>query len=250
MIGGASIGAAIAPLPAQGHTAAETLELTDRNFRSLLDYTLPVASLLAGRRISGSIRNQAADWEIEDLWLPFFCMSTSLTTAQPVVHLRGNLTRAVRASVAIPGVLPPVPENGELLVDGGVLNNLPIDIMRELNPFGLVIAIDVVAPLGPPAKADYGLGVSGWGLALERLNPWSKARPVPGIAATIMQSMIVGAGLARNEALRQNLADLYVNIHVRGVGLLEFDKVAQVERIGYEQSIGPLREWLKSGAPG
>ncbi|MGB7489204.1 MAG: patatin-like phospholipase family protein, partial [Thermoanaerobaculia bacterium] len=68
---------------------------------------------------------------------------------------RGSAVRAVRASVAIPGVLPPVPEGDELLVDGGVLNNLPIDAMREINPSGPVIAVDVLPPRGPRAKGDY-----------------------------------------------------------------------------------------------
>jgi predicted acylesterase/phospholipase RssA/CRP-like cAMP-binding protein len=248
MIGGTSIGAPIAGFTAQGYDAAEAQAIVARDFRSLLDYTLPVASLLAGQRITDTIEHHALSWDIEDLWLPYFCVSTNLTTSRSQVHRHGSLARAVRASVAIPGVLPPVPENGELLVDGGVLNNLPIDVMREMNPFGPVIAIDVVAPQGPSAKADYGLAVSGWGLALERGNPWKKARPIPGIATTIIQSMIVGAGLARDQALRQNLADLYLNIHVRGVGMLEFDKVEQVAQIGYEQSVGPIREWVESGA--
>jgi predicted acylesterase/phospholipase RssA len=174
-------------------------------------------------------------------------VSTNLTRAGPVVHRRGNLARAVRASVAIPGVLPPVPDGEHLLVDGGVLNNLPIDVMRELNPTGPVIAVDVVPPQGPGAKSDYGLTLSGWRLALGRLRPGRPAISVPSIAATILHSMFVGADSGRQQMLRDGLADLYLSIHLRKVGLLEFGTVHPVEELGYAQSIERLREWVERG---
>ena len=247
MIGGSSIGAPVAGPTAQGQTAAEALDTIRHHFRSLLDYTLPLASLLAGRRITASIERGAASWDIEDLWIPYFCVSTNLTTGQSVVHRRGSAVRAVRASVAIPGVLPPVPEGGELLVDGGVLNNLPIDAMREINPSGPVIAVDVLPPSGPRARADYGLSISGWQLALSRVLPGRTAPPVLNLANTIMRSIFVGSEGARAEMLREGLADLYLSIEARGVGLLEFDAVEKVAQIGYEASIEPLREWLEAG---
>ena len=113
-------------------------------------------------------------------------------------------------------------------MDGGVLNNLPIDVMREMNQLGTVIAIDVVAPRGPSAAGDWGLGISGWRLALERINPRKKATPVPGIATTILQSMVAGAGLARGQMLQDEMADFYLNIHVRGVSMLDFEKGCQI----------------------
>ena len=67
---------------------------------------------------------------MRDLWLPFFCVSTNLTRSRVEVHHRGDLATAIRASVAIPGILPPVPHDGDLLVDGGELNKPPCDVMR------------------------------------------------------------------------------------------------------------------------
>ncbi len=246
MVGGSSIGGPVAIPTAQGKNAEEAVEMIAHHFRSLLDYTLPVASVLAGRRISSAIEQGAGGWEIEDLWLPFFCVSTNLTTGQVVKHRRGDLVRAVRAGVAIPGVLPPVPEGGNLLADGGVLNNLPIDVMRELNPSGRVIAVDVLPPRGPRAKADYGLAVSGWKLAMAKLLFWRKPVPVPRLGTTIMRSMFVGSDPARAEMLNDGLADLYLNIRASGIGLLQFDKVEEVARIGYEASIDPLKQWWES----
>jgi predicted acylesterase/phospholipase RssA len=245
--GGTSIGAPIAGWVAQGRSADEALSAALESFRSLIDYTLPLASLISGKRITDSIQRQAGSWDIEDLWLPFFCVSTSLTTSRAMAHQRGNSALAIRASVSIPGVLPPVSMNGELLVDGSVVNNLPVDVMRTLNPIGPVVAIDVVSPKGPQAKTDHGLSVSGWSLALHQITPWRKSVPVPSLASTILRSMLVGAGQAREDMLEAGLADLYHNIHVRGVGMLDFEKVAKVAQIGYEESIEPLRRWLESG---
>jgi predicted acylesterase/phospholipase RssA len=247
MIGGSSIGAPVAAPTAQGMDAAAALETVAHHFRSLLDYTLPVASILAGHKISASIELGAGGWDIEDLWLPFFCVTTNLTTGASMTHRRGDLARAMRASVSIPGVLPPVAQGSDLLVDGGVLNNLPIDVMRELNPAGPVIAVDVLPQRGPRARAEFGLGVSGWGLAMNRLLPWRLSPQVPRLGLTIMRSMFVGSDPARTQMLRDGLVDLYLNIKASGIGLLQFDKVEKVANIGYEASLEPLREWLESG---
>ena len=247
MIGGSSIGSPVAAPTAMGEDAKEALKMVSQYLDSLLDYTLPVASLLAGRRITSSIEKGAGDWNIEDLWLPYFCVSTNLTTGRSVTHRQGNLARAMRASVSIPGVLPPVPEGGDLLADGGVLNNLPIDVMRKMNPGGPVIAVDVLPPQGPRAKVDFGLGVSGWQLALNRILPWRKSLPVPTLTGTIMRSMFVGSDSVRAEMLRDGLADLYLNIKASGVGFLQFDQVEKAAGIGYDVAKEPLREWLEGG---
>jgi predicted acylesterase/phospholipase RssA/CRP-like cAMP-binding protein len=245
MVGGSSIGAPIGGWVATGKSAHECLESARRAFRSLIDITFPTTAMLDGKRISQQILKEAEGWDMEDCWLPFFCVSTNLTTSQVVVHRRGVSARAVRASVSIPGVLPPVPETGELLVDGSVLNNLPIDIMRELNPSGLIIAIDVVLPSSFTVKEDYGLNVSGWRQLLSRIIPWLDYPETPSFAGVIMQSMMVGSSRSRERLLEQGQADYYQNIHVHGVGMLQFDALEMAQQTGYSDSIGPLRKWAE-----
>jgi predicted acylesterase/phospholipase RssA/CRP-like cAMP-binding protein len=247
VIGGASMGAAVAMPTAQGQRAAEATATLKHYFRGLLDYTLPVVSLLAGRRITGVIQEFSGSWDIEDLWLTYYCVSSSMTTARTVVHRRGNLARASRASVAIPGVLPPVVEGDELLVDGGVLNNLPLDVMREINPTGPVIAVHVVAQNGPRAKSDFGLALSGWSLMANRWLPWGRRVAAPSLVTTILRSMFVGAEAKVTTMLEAGLADLYLNINASIVGLLEFDTVEKVAQLGYEAALDPIREWLAAG---
>ncbi len=246
MVGGTSIGAPIAGWVAQGRTASESYSAALTAFHPVIDITLPTTSLIAGKRVARKIRNETAGWDLEDYWLPFYCVSTSLTTARSVIHRLGDSVLAIRASFSIPGVLPPIRDGGELLVDGGVLNNLPINIMRELNPSGVVIAIDLQTPRGMEPMGNYGISLSGWQQLLNRILPWRRATRAPGLAAVIMQSMIVGSNQAREQMLQQGLADLYLNIHVRGVGMLELDAVEKAAKIGYDCAIEPIRKWLAS----
>lgn len=246
MIGGTSIGAPVALAPAQGMNAAESLTTVAGAFRSLLDYTLPVASILKGRRITRNIDAHARSWDIEDLWLPYFCVSTSITRARSVVQRRGNLARAVRASVSIPGVLPPVPFGDELHVDGGTLNNLPINVMRRLNPTGTLIAVDVLPPMGPKAKSDFPLGLSGWRVLLGSSLPWLKPIRVPPIGSTLLASMTIGSAGSLKNMIADKLADLYLSINVKGVSMLQFEAVEKIAGIGYEQAIEPLQRWVTS----
>lgn len=245
MIGGSSIGAPIAVLVAQGYSPDKVQELTAELFKRLIDWTLPLTSMLRGKRIAETIQTQTNDWDIEDFWIPFFCVSTNLTRAHEVVHKRGNSAVACRASVSIPGILPPVPLNGDLLVDGGVLNNLPISVMREMNPSGRILAFDVVPVNGTRAKQDYGMELSGWRVLLRSLNPFEKKIKSPAIGAVIMQSVILGSSIARKRDLKLGAADYYQNIQVNKVGLLDFDKVEPVAKLGYEACIEPIRDWLE-----
>jgi len=245
MIGGTSIGAPIASLVAQGLTPAEIKSLATKAFHRLIDYTLPLTSMIRGKRISKSIVEHTADWDIEDYWLPYFCISTNLTQATQVIHKSGNSARACRASLSIPGVLPPVPNGRDFLVDGGVMNNLPIDVMRNMNPSGTVMAIDVVPPTGSTSKEDYGLELSGWQQLFRSIIPFQKPARAPRIGAVIMQSIVLGSSVARELALKQGLADYYQNIHVKRVGILEFNKLDYAENIGYEISLPEISKWLQ-----
>jgi NTE family protein len=147
LVGGTSMGAILGA----GVSLCWTVdELKDR-FRSsfvdakpLRDYTLPFVSLVSGRKVTRLLQRAFGDVTIEDLPLDFFCVSSNLSTGHSEVHRRGELWRWLRASVAIPGVLPPVVHKGELLVDGGTMNNLPVDAMRDLGR-GPVIGCDVGA---------------------------------------------------------------------------------------------------------
>lgn len=241
-IGGTSMGSIMAALAALHADDDELLVTARRQFRQLFDYTVPLVSLVKAKRITRKLDAVFGGLDIEDLWIPLYCMSTNLTLGRPEVHRRGDLVSAIRASIAIPGVLPPVPRDGELLVDGGVLNNLPVDVMRADPSIGRVVAVDVTPPTGPRARGDYGMHVSGW-RALAAVAG-RKRSPYPTVGSVLMRSMIAGSEQTRSACLADGTIDLYLSIHVTGVGLLEFDKLEQVVDDGYRAAAPQIEEWL------
>ncbi|HEY3485329.1 MAG TPA: cyclic nucleotide-binding domain-containing protein, partial [Ilumatobacteraceae bacterium] len=236
-VAGCSIGSVIAGGIALDLPLEDAEHFVEEQFKRLLDYTVPVVSLVKGQRITRNLDANFGAYDIEDLWRPFYCVSTNLTTSELHVHRRGNAARAIRASVAIPGVLPPVPHDGDLLVDGGVLNNLPVEVMRHDGGIGTVIAVDVAPPRGPRAKTDYGLHVSGF----RALGPTvRRTGAYPSVAAILLRSMLTGAVRNQQEAVRDGSVDLMLQLHLPGVGLLDFASVHTVAKAGYDSSIDQI----------
>jgi predicted acylesterase/phospholipase RssA/CRP-like cAMP-binding protein len=243
LIGGASMGAAIGAVIARGGEIDEMELEVQAAFRGLLDYTIPLVSLVKGKRVSRRLREVLGDWDIEDLWMPYFCTSTNLTQSQVVVHDRGNLARAVRASVAIPGVLPPVASESDLLVDAGVLNNLPADVMRGRIPNGTIIAVNVAAPVGPRSPHDLGMSISATQVLRSRLRPGGKQ--YPRLVPVLVRSMITGSARERDRNIDAGIIDFYLDLDMEGISLLDFNKAAKVVKAGYEAAAPRIEAWLQ-----
>lgn len=246
-IGTCSIGAPLGAAIALGLRGDELLDVVERQFHRLLDYTLPVVALLRGERISRSISEVLGTYSFNDLWLPYYCVSTNLTSSHLEVHRSGDLAHAVRASVAIPGVLPPVPYEGDLLVDGGVLDNLPVTAMRDDPMIGTVIAVDVAPPTGPRARTDYGLSVSGVQALVDSRR--GRRSGYPGVSSVLLRSMLVGAVQNQRRALQDRRVDLLLRLSLPGVSLLQFDAVRPVAEAGFGASIDTVRSWAATTAP-
>lgn len=238
---GASMGSVIGPGLALGLNHEERLDVATRHFHRLMDYTIPVVALLKGKRIASSISAYYGGHDIEDLWRPFACVATNLTTSR-VVHLRtGPLDVAIRASTAIPGVLPPVPHEGDLLIDGGVLDNLPVDLVSTDPSIDRVIAVDVAPPRGPRAKSDFGLSVSGWRALWSQMT--GRGHTYPGVSVVLMRTMLIGSARDRDQTLAAGAVDLHLDLELKGVGLLEFDSVDKAAAMGYEASKDRIAAW-------
>jgi predicted acylesterase/phospholipase RssA/CRP-like cAMP-binding protein len=240
-VAGCSMGSAIAATIALGLRGEELLALVEQQFHRLLDYTLPVVSLIKGQRIMSNVDATLGGWDIEDLWLPFYCVSTNLTKSRLEVHRTGSTALAVRASVAIPGVLPPVPYDGDLLVDGGVLNNMPFEVMRDDSTIGTIIAVDVAPDRGPRARADFGMSVSGFkalGASLGRSQSI-----YPSLTSVLLRSMLTGAVRNQKASMEDGSIDLVVAMHLPGIGLLDFERSREVAEAGYAASVQTVSEW-------
>ncbi|MES2255693.1 MAG: patatin-like phospholipase family protein [Pseudomonadota bacterium] len=241
-LGGTSIGAVIAAGVAQEWGVEE---LTDRmrevfvTNNPLDDYTLPLIALLRGRKARRMLRANFGDVLIEELPKPFFCVSSDLTTGRIHEHRAGPLWHALRASVALPGILPPVIHHGHLLVDGGVMNNLPVDVMREQAiGAGPIIACDITGEIDLQAREEtYGERPWRW-LIKDRMKGH------PSIISILMRSGTVGSEAQRRVVREQ--ADYLIEPPMPTIGLRDWKKFDQAIREGYEAASAYIE---KNGVP-
>ncbi|MEX0660050.1 MAG: cyclic nucleotide-binding and patatin-like phospholipase domain-containing protein [Egibacteraceae bacterium] len=241
---GASIGAAFAAAYGLGRPVDELVSFAGPLFTGLLDYTPPLASLLRARRLTQSIDAALGDRDLADMWTPTVVTTTSLTRASAVAHDRGPAARLLRTSVSIPGVMPPVALGDELHVDGGVLDNLPVRAVRSQAGVGTVIAVDVAPHVGPSVTEDHGLHLSGWALLRDRLLPGRIPSQVPGIMSVVLRSMLAAAERERTEIIDEGWADLFLQLDVPDLGLLDFESIVPTARAGYAQARPLLERWL------
>lgn len=238
LVGGTSMGAIMGGGVAAGWSIEEMTERFRRSFvtvNPLRDYTLPIFSLVTGRKVSTLLRREFGDVTIEDLPLPYFCVSSNLTTGHSDVHRRGILWRWLRASVAIPGVLPPVMINGEVLVDGGTMNNLPVDAMRELGR-GPVIGCDVGGARAFTAEGDELDVPAPWDLV-----GWVRKRPRrPNIFRILWRAGMVNSN-ATTLAHREK-TDLLLQPPLAVVDMLNWQEFDRAIALGYEYTVRRLDE--------
>ena len=142
---GVSMGAIVGAGVAVGWDDAELDHRIRKAFvdtSPLDDIAIPIIAMTHGVKVRDRLAEHFEDRRIEDLWLPFFCLSSNLTTGAYQMHRRGLLAEALRASIALPGILPPSLSNREVLVDGAVMKNFPADIMRTVQ-LGPIVGVDV-----------------------------------------------------------------------------------------------------------
>ncbi len=246
LVGGTSIGAIVGAAVALEWNFDEMVRRFRRTFveaNPLGDYTLPFVSLVSGRRVNRLLEQEFGGFAIEDLALPFFCCSTNLTQGRLVVHRTGELWRWLRASIAIPGVLPPVAHGGDLHVDGGLMRNLPVDVLYEMGP-GRVIAVDVGPGMAVRAADDSVEAPSLW----RSLLPGSRSQP--GILHILLRSAMVNSTAAA-AALRERV-DLLFQPPIEGLDLLDWRALDRGVEIGYRHARQRLRaadapEWVREG---
>ena len=224
----------------------ETLPLLKNQLDGMLsDYTLPFVSLSRGRRFDRYLKTLFGETKIEDLLIPYFCVSSNLTGAATVVHRTGPLWRATRASGSLPDLVSPVVDNGDLLFDGCLLNNLPVDLMREEIHAGLLIAVDVVPPIDLDIRARELERTSGWRIAWNRTNPLSKARQVPNIVSILQRASSLGSIAIRKRLIEDDTADLHLRPPVEQFKILDFSVADKAVEIGYTYGIAEIKSLRK-----
>jgi len=240
LCGGTSIGSIIASGVASGWDDKQLVEVYHRAFverNPIGDYTIPLISLASGRRVSRLLRVEMGSGDIEDLLLPYFCVSANLTTGSMVVHRTGTLWRALRASVAIPGVLPPVFSNQQILVDGGVVNHLPVDVMRSFGR-GRVIGVDVGSESSLAACED-----------VDEMSVLSRLRLLRSRRApNILQILLCSGSLSTQlitDANRQQ-SSILLTPELEGIGMLDWHAFDRAIEAGYRSTAERMDEIKKA----
>jgi predicted acylesterase/phospholipase RssA len=243
MVGGTSIGAVVGGLCALEWPCERILkESCEGSARSLRnDYTLPLVAVLTGKRQSSIVKKMAGGRGMEDTWLPFFCVSASLTTCDMKVHVKGDGATAVVASARIPGLLPPLAADGELLVDGGLVNMVPADVMQEFAEGGHVIAV-TVSPRGRFDCTNFEQGVSGWRQLGRWLNPLSKSGAMPSFRDVLMRTVEFG----RNSSTRGlRAATMNLTLPLEQFGFGDFHEGKRMAEVGYRYAKEYLENWTR-----
>jgi predicted acylesterase/phospholipase RssA/CRP-like cAMP-binding protein len=243
VVGGTSIGALMGALCAQELDDAERVERAITAFtRSgrLVRPTLPLIALSSGRRVDRLLAEHVGAAPIEDLPLRFFCVSANLNRAEEVIHEHGPLWSAVRASLSLPGIFPPVYADGELLIDGAAMNNVPVEVMRERVGSGCIIAVDLTPEVEPLGTAPFGPGLSGWRALSRRLNPLAASRPIPTIFDILSRSTGLSQVRHQRAALAKDPVDLLLRPPVTRLGALDFKAGVGLIDTGYQYAVEAL----------
>lgn len=248
-IGGASMGALVGALLAMNWDAEKIVKEVSAGCANPYfgDLTFPFIAFKTGKSLSALIRRLFEEIQIEDLWIPYFCISANLNRSELKVHSRGSLARAVLATTRAPGLFPPVVDDGELHVDGGVINNVPVDIMKAFSNDGIVVGVDISPPHELYAIHDYGDTVSGWQAFWKRLNPFSKKSVYTPSILLVMIRTLEYTGISYKGS-RLKYADIYMYPKMLKFKRTDFDRASEILDAGYETACTTLREWMSQPA--
>jgi len=267
-VAGTSIGAVVGAVYASGNIKTledVVLQFDWKKIIYFLDVVFPKSGLIDGNRIAEFVRSHVKEKNIEDLLLPFCAIATDLATGNELTIREGNIIEAVRASIAIPGIFTPSKRNNRILVDGGLVNPVPVSAVREMGA-DLVIAVDLNhdivgkrgivktptsnSPVFPQDKeTDYDATNGGRMLealqrrfetldlpALTHIRQWMTRDPAPNIFEIIMSSISIMEAQITAIRLKTDNPDMLIQPHLGHIRFLEFNKAQEAIVAGYEET--------------
>ncbi len=237
-VGGTSIGSVMAAYVASDQPLDAVMANARQAFRTnpTGDFNLlPLMSLIKGRRLRHILHEAVGQLvgfpaQVEDLWKNYYCVATNYSKASEHVVRRGSLAKSLLASISIPGALPPVVHEGDLLCDGGTFNNFPVDVMRGMRGVGTVIGVDL--NFRKPRRIELDDVPTSWALLRDKLRPKAQRRyKLPSLASYLMQVTILYSMSRQRQS--QQLTDLYFNPPLDRVGMLQWNRFEQIVQQGY-----------------
>lgn len=236
MVGGTSIGSFVGGLYAKDYNMLSIFGRTKKFcgrissvWRMLTDLTWPVTSYTTGHEFNRGIWKAFGDTRIEDFWLPYFCNSTNITESVQEVHSFGYAWRYIRASMSLAGLLPPLEENGSMLLDGGYVDNLPVFEMKARG-CETIFAIDV-GSADDRTLMSYGDSLNGFWIVFNRFNPFSSHPNIPDLTEIQMRLGYVASVNALEKA-KHTKGVIYARPPIDDYNTLEFSKFEEIYKLG------------------
>ncbi len=226
-IGGVSMGAVIGAGVAMGWDEAELERRICKAFvesSPVDDIAFPLIAMTGGQTVRTRLAEHFGDREIRDLWLPFFCGAANLTTGAYEIYRQGLLREVLRASLSLPGVLPPVVFGNDVLVDGAVMNNFPTDVMRSIHR-GPIVGVDVSRGRSIDAD-DVARPASIWRWILS--GDWRRGPPIVSI---LMRAATVTTG--RDLTAAREATDVLIQPNVNAIEIRDWRAFEPAVAAGY-----------------
>ena len=238
IIGGTSIGAFVGAVYAQD---ADVVPMYGRvkkfagrmgsMWRFALDVTYPSASYTTGHEFNRGIFKTFGDSQIEDFWLEYYCNSTNISKSRPEIHTSGYVWRYIRASMSLAGLLPPMCDEGAMLLDGGYTDNLTVSHMKALGA-DQIFAVDV-GSLDDDTPQAYGDSLSGFWASINRWNPFS-SYPNPPTLSEIQARLAYVSSVDNLERAKNIPGCRYMRPPIESYGTLDFGKFDEIYQVGYQ----------------
>lgn len=237
IIGGTSIGSFIGALYARD---ADVVPMYGRAkkfsgrmgsmWRFALDLTYPTVSYTTGHEFNRGIFKTFGDSQIEDFWLEFYCNTTNISRSRPEYHSSGYVWRYVRASMTLAGLIPPICDEGSMLLDGGYIDNLTVAHMKSLGA-DVIFAVDV-GSIDDNTPQSYGDSLSGFWSMINRWNPFSSL-PNPPTLSEIQARLAYVSSIENLERAKSTAGCLYMRPPIDPYGTLDFGRFDEIYQVGY-----------------
>ncbi len=239
-IGGTSAGALSGLIVSFHDFDREKIEFygqyTAKNKLTTNDFTFPIISFMSGKKVNNYLKKMMGDSFLEDFWISSYCVSTNYSNATAKIHDRGLAWKQIQASIAIPGIYPPVVIDNQLHVDGGVVDNLPIETMYNY-PVKHIIAISLSKLISQNVGFDEIPSASN--LLWNKLRGKKKFQ-LPSITSILVNSLFLNS--RQKQEMKKSGVELYVELELKGIGMLDDSKWKEIIEKGYNQTKTTLEE--------
>ncbi|MBC6365640.1 patatin-like phospholipase family protein [Algoriphagus sp. AK58] len=193
------------------------------------DFTFPILSIMSGKKMVNYLKKMMGNIYLEDLWVNSYCVSTNFSNASTKIHDKGLAWKQIAASIAIPGIYPPVVIDNQLHVDGGVVDNLPIETMYNY-PVRHIIAISLTQLKSQPV--DFEEIPSASTLLMDSFLGRRKFR-LPGIASILVNSLTLNS--RQKQEMSKSGVAIYLEMELKGIGMLDDTRWKEIVQKGHDQ---------------